>query len=102
MEQNLSRWIPLSVALVAGLLILWRAALSTRDRRSPGQWLIYRFYKLVQTGWAIARAIDVGYLEYRRVLQETRIEMENERCLGKMVKGRVEGSTLVPAREQEA
>ncbi len=102
MQQEVSRWIPLVVALTAGLAILMRSAQSTKDRRSPGQWMIYRFYKAVQAGWAIVRGIDVGYLEYRRVLGETRIEMENERCLGKLVKARAERESLVQARGQEA
>jgi len=34
----------------------------------------------------VARAVDLGYLEYRRVLQESSIEIENEKFLGKIVK----------------
>lgn len=44
------------------------------------------FYKVVRFGWAVLRAVDVGYLEYRRTVQETPLAMENERFLGKIVK----------------
>ena len=86
MDQRASHWLPLAIALAAGLLILWRTALSTTERRSWGQLLILFLYKLMRRGWAIVRAIDCGYLEYRRVLQNTPIEIENERWLGKLVK----------------
>ena len=55
----------------------------------------------MQFVWALVRGIDVGYLEYRRVLQQTRIEVENERWLGKLIKGRQQESVLTPI-EQEA
>jgi hypothetical protein len=36
--------------------------------------------------WVMVRAVDVGYLEYRRAIGEAPFEIENERCLGKLVK----------------
>ncbi len=100
MEQQAFRWAPLTVALVAGLLILLRNVQMTGERRSPGQWFIFRMYRFMQFVWALVRGIDVGYLEYRRVLQQSRIEVENERWLGKLIKGR-QAATLNQF-EQEA
>ena len=48
--------------------------------------MILTFYKVVRFGWAVLRGVDVGYLEYRRTVQETPLAMENERFLGKIVK----------------
>lgn len=89
-QEQVYRWIPLVIALAAGSIILLRTVQFSKDHRSPGQWLIFRLYKLVQIGWAIVRGIDVGYLEYRRVLHEAQIEIENERALGKLVRARTE------------
>ena len=58
-------------------------------------------YGFMQFIWALVRGIDVGYLEYRRVLQQTRIEVENERWLGKLIKSRRGEGVLNPV-EQEA
>lgn len=58
-------------------------------------------YAFMQFIWALVRGIDVGYLEYRRVLQQTRIEVENERWLGKLIKGR-RSERVLSALEQEA
>ncbi len=101
MQQQAFQWAPLTVALVAGLLILVRNAQPTQERRSPGQWFIYRLYRFMQFIWALVRGIDVGYLEYKRVLQQSRIEVENERWLGKLVKGRQNAAALNQL-EQEA
>lgn len=84
MEQQAFRWAPLTVALVAGLLILVRNRQIAKDRRSPGQWFIFRMYQVTQFFWALVRGIDVGYLEYRRVLQQAKIEVVNERWLGRL------------------
>ena len=86
MDQRASHWLPLAIALTAGLLILWRMSLSATQRRSSGQLFILFLYKVMRRAWAIVRAIDFGYLEYRRFLQETPIEIENERWLGKLIK----------------
>ncbi|MBV9406980.1 MAG: hypothetical protein JO211_16650 [Acidobacteriaceae bacterium] len=86
MDQRASHWLPLAIGLVAGLLILWRTALSPKERRSWGQWCIFVLYRTVRRCWALVRAIDVGYLEYRRFLQNTPIEIENERWMGKLIK----------------
>lgn len=101
MEQQAFRWAPLTVALAAGLLILLRNTQIAKERRSPGQWLIFRLYGFMQFVWALVRGIDVGYLEYRRVLQQTKIEVENERWLGKLIKGRQPEAVLTQV-EQEA
>lgn len=101
MEQQAFRWAPLTVALLAGLFILIRNARDVEERRSPGQWFIYRLYRLMQFVWALVRGMDVGYLEYRRVLQQARIEVENERWLGKLIKGR-QGTTVLSEIKQEA
>ena len=101
MQEQAFRWAPLTIALAAGLLILVKNATMTKERRSPGQWFIFRMYMFMQFIWALVRGLDVGYLEYRRVLQQTRIEVENERCLGKLKKGRRQDSMLRPI-EQEA
>jgi hypothetical protein len=86
MEDQLMRWIPLAVALAAVGTILFRNMQVTKERRSFGQFLILGFYKWMRYLWAIVRAIDVAYLEYRRVLEETPLQMENEKQLGKLVK----------------
>ncbi len=101
MQQEAFRWAPLTVALAAGLIILIRNAQLSKERRSPGQWFIFRMYRFMQFIWALVRGIDMGYLEYRRVLQQTRIEVENERWLGKLIKGRRDEAVLSPI-EQEA
>lgn len=103
MEQQMSRWIPLAVALAASLAVLIRNLQISKERRSWGQLLIFGLYKGMRFVWAILRGIDVGYLEYRRVLQETSIEIQNERCLGKLIKGRArEKSALYDWQQHEA
>jgi len=62
MQEQALRWIPLAVALTAGLAILLRNTQITKERRSPGQWLIFRLYRLMRLVWAIVRGIDMGYL----------------------------------------
>ena len=86
MEDQLMRWIPLAIALGAVVTILFRNMHVMKERRSFGQFLILGFYKWMRCLWAVVRAIDVGYLEYRRVLEETPLQIENERQLGKRVK----------------
>ncbi len=86
MEEQFMRWIPLAIALAAVGTILFRNMHVTKERRSFGQFLILSFYKCMRCVWAIVRAIDVAYLEYRRVLEDTPLQIENERYLGKMVK----------------
>src|SRR5690348_9135609 len=86
MEQQASHWITLSFVLLAGAVVLVRNRRVTNERRSLGQWLIFRFYKAVRFFWAVGRGIDVGYLEYRQVLSRALLEMENEKVLGKLVK----------------
>lgn len=58
----------------------------TKERRSFGQFVILAVYKWMRWIWAIVRAIDMAYLEYRRVLEDTPLQMENEKYLGKLVK----------------
>lgn len=82
MDQQTPHWITLAVALTIGLIILLFNLKPTKDRRSFGQWLILMLYKVMRFFWAIVRAADVGYLEYRRVIQETALHTENERFLG--------------------
>ena len=86
MQHELSQWLPVSLALVVGFLILLRHMNASNDRRSFGQWTILVLYRMVHFFWAVARAVDLGYLEYRRILQESRIEIENEKFFGKIVK----------------
>jgi hypothetical protein len=102
MQQELSRWIPLIVAIVAGSAILLRHAYGTKERRSPGQWVIFQMYRVIRIGWALIRGIDVGYLEYRRVLEQAAIQVENERQLGKLAKrGEGTAALLAAYAEQE-
>lgn len=86
MAHEFSHWLPVTLAVVVGLLILLRHMNLSKDRRSLGQWIILVLYRMVRFFWAVARAVDLGYLEYRRVLQETSIEVENEKFFGKVVK----------------
>jgi prolipoprotein diacylglyceryltransferase len=97
MEQQTSHWITLTAALTVGLMILLFNLRPKKDRRSFGQWVILMLYRLIRFFWAIVRAADVAYLEYRRALQETPLEMENERSLGKIVKAAAHDETGVPA-----
>ena len=85
MDSQISRWIPLSVALAASLAVLIRNVQGSSERRSWGQLLMFTLYRGMLVVWAILRGIDLGYLEYRRVLRETSIEIQNERCLGKRI-----------------
>src|SRR6185437_9364194 len=86
MLLEFSHWAPVTMAVVAGLLILLRHMNVSKDRRSLGQWTILALYRMVRFFWAVVRAVDLGYLEYRRILQESSIEIENEKFLGKIVK----------------
>jgi hypothetical protein len=86
MELEFSHWLPVTLAVVVGLLILLRHMNVSKDRRSLGQWTILVLYRVVRFFWAVVRAVDLGYLEYRRILQESSIEIENEKFLGKIVK----------------
>jgi hypothetical protein len=81
----------LTITFTIGLIILLCNLKPTKDRRSFGQWLILAFYKAVRFFWAIARAADVAYLEYRRVVTGTPLETENERFLGKVLRASAEG-----------
>ena len=85
-EQQTPHWITLTITFTIGLVILLCNLKPAKDRRSFGQWLILAFYKAVRFFWAIARAADVGYLEYRRVVAETPLDTENERFLGKLMR----------------
>lgn len=86
MEQQASHWITVAVIFSIGLTVLLFNMKSMKERRSLGQWIILQLYKVVRFGWAVLRAVDVGYLEFRRTVQETPLSMENERFLGKIVK----------------
>lgn len=100
MPLELSRWVPFAVALAASLAILMRNVQGKKERRSWGQLLIFTLYRGMRLVWAILRGIDVGYLEYRRVLQQTSIEIQNEKCLGKVIRGRK--ATLYDWQQHEA
>jgi hypothetical protein len=84
-EEQVLHWSTLGVASLLGLTILVRKH-GRRERRSLGQWMILLLYKAVGRFWALVRAIDMGYLEYRRAIKEAPFQIENERCLGKLVK----------------
>lgn len=86
MDQQTPHWITLAVALTIGLIILLFNLKPAKDRRSFGQWAILMLYKVIRFLWAIVRAADVGYLEYRRVIQETALDTENEKLLGKLAR----------------
>ncbi|MGI8961951.1 MAG: hypothetical protein ACR2IV_19770 [Bryobacteraceae bacterium] len=85
MLEQVLHWSTLAVAFVLGLTVLLKKK-ARKERRSSGQWVILLLYKAVRRAWALVRAIDVGYLEYRRAIKEAPFEIENERCLGKLVK----------------
>jgi hypothetical protein len=86
MEQQASHWITVAVIFSIGLTVLLFNMKSMKERRSLGQWIILQLYKVVRFGWAVLRALDVGYMEYRRTIQETPLLIENERFLGKIIK----------------
>jgi hypothetical protein len=85
MAEQFSRWVPLSFALILGGVVLVRSKRVTGERRSFGQWLILFAYRVMRFLWAIVRGVDAGYLEFRQVLKQVRLETENERTLGKLV-----------------
>ncbi len=93
MQEEVSRWTTLGIALGAGLIVLFLNRRTVKERRSSGQWIILQLYKVMRFFWAIVRAVDVGYLEYRRVQQEAALEIENERFLGKLVKASMSSKT---------
>ncbi len=102
MNQEFSRWIPLAVALAASLAVLIRNVQMSKERRSWGQLLIFTLYRGLRVVWAILRGIDVGFLEYRRVLQQTAIDIQNERSLGKLIKRRAAEKTALYDWQHEA
>ncbi len=85
MEEQILHWSTLAVASALGMTVLARKRLR-RERRSWGQWVILLLYKGVARLWSVVRAIDVGYLEYRRAINQTPFQIENERSLGKLIK----------------
>ncbi len=85
MEEQILHWSTLAVASALGLTVLVRKRVR-RERRSWGQWVILLLYRGVARLWAFVRAIDVGYLEYRRAINQAPFEIENERSLGKLIK----------------
>ncbi len=95
MEEQLMHWMPLAIALAAVLTVLLRQMHITKERRSFGQFLILGSYKWMRFLWAIVRAIDVGYLEYRRVLEDTPLQIENEKYFGKLVKASLDEKSAV-------
>jgi hypothetical protein len=95
MEQQTPHWITLAVVLTIGLVILLCNLKPAKARRSFGQWIIFSLYKVVRFFWAIVRAFDVGYLEYRRVIAETPLRTENERCLGKITTAAGEDTSAI-------
>lgn len=88
--------------MAASLAVLIRNVQVSKERRSWGQLLIFTLYRGMRVIWAILRGIDVGYLEYRRVLKETSIEIQNERCLGKLVKRQSEEKSALYGLQHEA
>ena len=100
MNEHAFRWAPLTIALFAGSLILLRNMQMNGERRSAGQWVIFRMYQFMQFFWAVVRGLDVGFLEYRRVLQQAKIEVENERWLGKLAKSKANRAAGLTEFEQ--
>jgi hypothetical protein len=68
-QEQVLHWSTLAVAFLLGLTVLLKKR-AKKERRSLGQWVILLLYRAVRRFWAIVRAIDI----------------ENERCLGKLVK----------------
>jgi hypothetical protein len=85
MQQQASQWITLGIALAAGSFFLLRNVRPAKERRSLGQAFIRLLYRIVRFFWAGVRAVDIGYLEYRRVVTTMPLEIENERQLGKLI-----------------
>ncbi len=48
--------------------------------------MIVLLYKTARWVWAVARAVDTGYLEYCRALTDTSFEIENEKVFGNRIK----------------
>jgi hypothetical protein len=86
MKEQVLQWTPLGVAFALGLVTLVLKKEPEKERRSWFQWIIVGFYKAAWRFWVIVRAFDVGYLEYRRALEDIPFEIENERFLGKLIK----------------
>ncbi|MGH9652465.1 MAG: hypothetical protein ACRD6B_03250 [Bryobacteraceae bacterium] len=86
MEQQASQWVTLGIALATGSFFLLRNVRPAKERRSMGQASIHLLYRTVRFFWAVVRAVDIGYLEYRRVLTQMPLEIENERQFGKLIR----------------
>lgn len=99
MQQQSAHWVVLAVALATGSMILLRNVRTGKDRRSFGQWFILLLYRFLHFLYAIIRAMDVAYLEYRRELRHMPIEIENERELGKLIKADQECTGVLVTRE---
>jgi hypothetical protein len=85
-EEQMLHWSSLGIAFVLGLTVLVAKRQTRRERRSWSQWMILRLYMAAWRFWVMVRAVDVGYLEYRRAIGDTPFEIENERFLGKLIK----------------
>lgn len=86
MEQQILHWTPLVLAMAAATLILLWSRPVKKERRSISQRMIVLLYKTARWVWAVARAVDTGYLEYCRAVADASFEIENEKVFGNRIK----------------
>jgi hypothetical protein len=85
-EQQILHWTPLVLAVSLALFVMVWSRPARKERRSFGQRIIFVLYKTARWVWAIARAVDTGYLEYCRVVADKSLEIENEKVFGNRIK----------------
>ena len=97
MEQQTSHWITLTTALTVGSDDSVIGSSTEKIRRLFGQWVILTFYKVNPFLLGDSSGGRCWLPEYRPPLQETPLEIENERSLGRIVKAAAEDEAGVPA-----
>lgn len=77
-------------ALVAstalGMWMVLRHNDTQHAHRSFLQWVILMLFRMARFCYAVATGFDYGYLQYRKALEEAKLELENENALGKVLK----------------
>lgn len=81
----------ISIAIGLFLIAMFQAFRhhdTQHEHRSFLQWVISVMSRFVRFWYAVAVGFDFGYLKYRQTLEDTPIDLENEKVLGKILKPR--------------
>lgn len=72
------------IALVMGVIVFMAFRRNDRKRphRSFFQLIVFALYFIARWQYALIKGIDQGYVQYRLALQQTELEIDNERELG--------------------